>query len=158
MPSSTIYKAKIIILLIIGSLSGILFLFRSPLFLSTMKIPVSPIPLVFDSPNNFDYWANNYSLEVKTSTQEYSFPNLSNNFTEVYHRSYIINCSYFTIIGLALVFEDNPTSQQFLKEILCSHSFYIFKKVPKEENILKVHLKVNNLKNETVRDLEYICH
>lgn len=158
MSSSTIYKIKFLLLLTVGSLSGILFLFKNPLFLSTMKIPVSPIPLVFDSPNNFDYWANRYSLEVKTDKSLYSFKNLDNNFTEIYHRSYIINCSYFTIIGLALVFEESPVSQSFLKEILCKHSFYIFKKIPDQENILKVNLKVNNLRNEQVRDLEYICN
>lgn len=66
-----------IIILIIGLTTPFLFIINSPLSFYTRKIPVSPLPLVFDEQLGSNTWVNNYII-----TFHYQNKNKTMNFIE----------------------------------------------------------------------------
>lgn len=60
----TVFKNNLIkiTILLIGLINPMLFIIKSPLVFETRKIPLSPLPLVFDQPEGITPWGDLYTI------------------------------------------------------------------------------------------------
>lgn len=144
------------ILILIALINPILFITKSKLLLTTKRIPVSPLPLVFDSPKNFHYWAYTYKLDVTTNTGSKTVF-LDNQYIAAYPRSSLIEALYFIIVAGSQIEPNVPETKRYLDEIMCHSSLKIYKFVPENERILKYSMTVSDQNNKILRQSEHLC-
>lgn len=144
-----------LIIILIGCLNPLLFFIKSPALLQTKRIPISPLPLVFDSPGNFHYWAYTYEIEYSTNRETKKML-LNHEFTNSYYRSFLVEALFFILIPGSLI-SDSHESVIYLKEILCNSSLKVYNQIPKEDKVLKIKVNVYDTNNKIVRQRDYLC-
>lgn len=145
-----------LLLILVGMINPLLFISKNPLLLATKKIPVSPLPLVFDSPHNFNYWAYTYKMEVTTNKQVKTVF-LDNQYINAYPQSFLVEAFYFIIIAGSQIAPEVKETKKYLEEILCHSSLKIYKFIPENEKILKYKLYVFDEHGHQLRFQEHLC-
>lgn len=145
------------LLLFIGVFNSVLFFAQSPVLFVTKKIPVSPLPLIFDAPMGHQYWSYRHRIEYFTENKHRKFLSgydLLNN----YPRSFLSMSIYFVPMAGLLTDPNELEANNFLKEILCYSSLKIYEEVPENDKILKVSINAEHKKTgEVVRYKEFLC-
>ena len=142
---------KELLLLFIGSLTPFLFLIQSPWVITTRKIPISPLPLVFDSFNHYTHWYYSHTIKIYTSHREYLIP-IDKKFISQHKRGFLIQNIYFDILLSDFLVNDEFKSLQSLQPTLCTASFDL----PKDK-ILKMSLEVRDFNNQIFFFREWLC-
>jgi hypothetical protein len=148
---------KTSLLLFIGIFNSLLFFSQNGLIFKTKKIPISPLPLIFDAPMGHQYWSYAHRIEYYTESRHRKF--LSGyDLLNYYPRSFFAMSIYFVPMAGLLTDSNDVESNAFLKEILCYSSLKIYGEVKESEKILKVSINAEHKKTgEVVRYKEFLC-
>ena len=144
------------ILIFIGLINPMIFISRSPLLFITKRIPISPLPLVFDAPKNVLYSAYQYTLEYTTSSGTSSVY-LSKHFMDYYPRNFMLVSTKIIPITSLIINPQEEGINLYLNEILCNEVLQMYGYIPVTEKIFKITLKVQNQYLEEVLAKEYLC-
>lgn len=150
------YKTFLLfLLLIIGSINPILFLFKSPMIIKTKNYPISPLPLVFDSPRNFKYWS--YNIQIKLHLlNEIKLVNGDSILLENHRRGWLFHLIYESLMGSLIIEPETHESKKVIGSLLCNHFLYYLDNHDLRK-VLKVELIVPDENKLIIRHREYLC-
>lgn len=144
-------------LIILGLINPLLFFANSPWFLVTKKIPISPIPLVFDAPKNVPYWSYQYFIEYHTSNKTETFQ-LTNKLMKNYPRSIMMSSFYLMILTAVVINPDSKEDVNYVNNILCYGFLQVYGFVPFEDKLYKTSLIILDSKGVLLKKQEVLCH
>lgn len=147
----------LVFLLFIGSISPVLFIVRSPIVFTTKKIPISPLPLVFDSPNGFNYWAYTVKMNFQMADSEFTIVGDKKNLDDV-RRGWISHIFYHLIFGTTVFNSTNETKEvrDISQTLMCDILLVVKEPSFKGKKILKATITVFDQGKELKRR-SYLC-
>lgn len=143
-----------IFLLIIGITTPILTLMHSDLAFRTKKIPLSPLPLVFDQPFNRTYWGVGPTLKFQTEENEITVIASKENLQKE-RRGWARHVFYHSLMGTMAEYKPNPEALKIQKTLLCKIILPFYDKKYETIKVLKVSIEVNDKDGQYKQ--EYLC-
>lgn len=116
-----------------------------------------PIPLVFDAPQGYEFWANTNTYEIITNYEKFSNLTFDQKTYQNFPTHSIVHNTILIPITMFPVLNEND-SRRFLKKVFCSsdswHNF-LPRKVKSSEKVIFFKLKIYSKKSSW--EMEVAC-
>lgn len=142
-------------LLVIGISNSFLFLTKNPIILKTNHIPISPLPLVFDSPKGVDYWTYTYDFTFETNQGTVNLLGDKKIFTD-FRRGWFNHIFVHYIFSSILISDSSKHNLKILENFACTGLIKTFKNEPNLK-VYKVNIKFLDLNLTKQKERTFLC-
>lgn len=144
----------LILLLVVGITNGLLFFSGSKVVYKTKTIPVSPLPLVFDSPGGIDYWAYTFSFNFTTDKGNFNLIADKQVMKQV-RRGWFLHIFFHYVFASPLVNDYEVKNLTMIKNLACQGMLqsYLFN----DAKVYKIDLHMISPTGDIVGQRSFLC-
>ena len=137
-----------IIYIAIGVSGAVGYFFNLPKLIALSQgSAVVPIPLVFDAPQGYQFWQNNYHASITFEGKRVIEIPIDRDLLDRFPKNVVVLNSLAIALAVSPILENNQW-QNIARYSFCSPGTLIKILLPKEEDkVIKVNLKITNMKN-----------